>query len=81
MAGFAGASITGRVALVPILRAGSGMLDAMLDLFPDASVYHLGLFRDKVSLTPTEYYSKLPGTQGAHTAPLQVLAHRLFPFF
>lgn len=65
MANFTGTKITGRIALVPILRAGSGMLDAMLDLFPDASVYHLGLFRDKVSLSPTEYYSKLPGTEGA----------------
>lgn len=66
MATFTGGKITGRIALIPILRAGSGMLDAMLELFPEASVYHLGLFRDKVSLTPTEYYSKLPGTEGAY---------------
>lgn len=69
MGPFSGASVTGRVALIPILRAGSGMLDAMLDIFPDASVFHLGLFRDKVSLTPTEYYSKLPGEQGTYTTP------------
>lgn len=36
------------------------MTDSMLSLFPDASVFHLGLYRDKVSFTPTEYYSKLP---------------------
>jgi len=36
------------------------MTDAMLELFPEAKVYHLGLFREKVSLQPVEYYSKLP---------------------
>lgn len=36
------------------------MTDALLSMFPDAPVYHLGLFREKVSLSPVEYYSKLP---------------------
>jgi uracil phosphoribosyltransferase len=38
---------------VPILRSGSAILDTMLDLFPAASVYHLGLYRDKHTLLPT----------------------------
>ncbi|KAG7097111.1 hypothetical protein E1B28_004489 [Marasmius oreades] len=46
--------------LTPILRAGLGMSDALLSLVHDAPVYHLGLFREKVSLQPVEYYSKLP---------------------
>jgi uracil phosphoribosyltransferase len=41
------------IALVPILRSGSAILDTMLDLFPAASVYHLGLYRDKHTLLPT----------------------------
>ena len=47
--------------LVPILRAGSGMLDGMLDLLPTASVGHLGLQRDPTTLKPSEYYFKAPG--------------------
>ncbi|CEL57679.1 uracil phosphoribosyltransferase [Rhizoctonia solani AG-1 IB] len=57
---FVGSTIKPRVGIVPILRAGLGMTDAMLSLFPTAPVYHIGLFREKVSLQPVEYYSKLP---------------------
>ncbi|KAB5592357.1 Uracil phosphoribosyltransferase [Ceratobasidium theobromae] len=57
---FTGSTIKPRVGIVPILRAGLGMSDSMLNLFPTAPVYHLGLFREKVSLQPVEYYSKLP---------------------
>ncbi|KAJ7591196.1 uracil phosphoribosyltransferase-domain-containing protein [Mycena floridula] len=60
IAPFVGTSIKPRIGLTPILRAGLGMTDAMLTLFPEAPVYHLGLFREKVSLQPVEYYSKLP---------------------
>jgi uracil phosphoribosyltransferase len=49
-----------RVGIVPILRAGLGMADGVLDLIPDAQVWHVGLFRDEHTLTPTEYYNKLP---------------------
>ncbi|KAJ3523937.1 hypothetical protein NM688_g8643 [Phlebia brevispora] len=49
-----------KIGLTPVLRAGLGMTDAMLTLFPSAPVYHLGIFREKVSLQPVEYYSKLP---------------------
>jgi len=48
------------VVLVPILRAGTGMLGSVLDLIPTAKVGHIGLYRDPASLTPVEYYAKLP---------------------
>ncbi len=49
-----------KLALVPILRAGLGMVDGMLNLIPMAKVGHIGLYRDPVSLEPVEYYCKLP---------------------
>ncbi len=51
-----------RIGLIPILRAGLGMVDAMLELMPTAQVWHLGLFRDERTLRPVEYYNKLPNT-------------------
>lgn len=53
--------IAGRkLAFVPILRAGCGMLDAMLSMVPAAKVGHIGLYRDETTLQPVEYYCKLP---------------------
>lgn len=49
-----------KVALVPILRAGLGMVDGMLTLIPSAKVGHIGLYRDHETLQPVEYYNKLP---------------------
>ncbi len=49
-----------RVGLIPILRAGLGMVDAMLELLPTAEVWHIGLYRDERTLKPVEYYNKLP---------------------
>ena len=49
-----------KLAFVPILRAGSGMLDAMLQMIPAAKVGHIGLYRDEATLEPVEYYKKLP---------------------
>ena len=49
-----------RVLAVPILRAGLGMVDAMLELIPSAKVGHIGLYRDPETLEPVEYYCKLP---------------------
>ncbi|KAG8855608.1 hypothetical protein FRB96_006803 [Tulasnella sp. 330] len=49
-----GSAIQPSIALTPILRAGLGMTNAMLSLFPDAHVYHIGLFREKISLQPVE---------------------------
>lgn len=54
-------SISGRkLAIVPILRAGLGMVDGFLSLLPAAKVGHVGLYRDPVTLEPVEYYCKLP---------------------
>jgi len=49
-----------KVTIVPILRAGLGMVDAMLQLLPNASVGHVGLYRDPKTLRPVEYYCKFP---------------------
>ncbi|MBR4304794.1 MAG: uracil phosphoribosyltransferase [Clostridia bacterium] len=49
-----------KLAIVPILRAGLGMVDAMLELIPSAKVGHIGLYRDPETLEPVEYYCKLP---------------------
>ncbi|KAI0736132.1 armadillo/beta-catenin/plakoglobin [Fomitopsis betulina] len=57
---FTGTAIKPQIALAPVLRAGLGMTAALLNLFPTAQVYHLGIFREKVTLQPVEYYSKLP---------------------
>ena len=77
-----------RIGLIPILRAGLGMVDAMLELMPTAQVWHLGLFRDERTLRPVEYYNKLPdsanvdlclildpmlATGGSATAAIEVL--------
>ena len=53
--------ITGKtVAIIPILRAGLGMVNGMLKLIPAAKVGHIGLYRDPKTLKPVEYYCKLP---------------------
>lgn len=49
-----------KMAVVPILRAGLGMVDGILDLIPAAKVGHIGLYRDPETLEPVEYYCKLP---------------------
>ncbi|MGE5474015.1 MAG: uracil phosphoribosyltransferase [Ignavibacteriales bacterium] len=49
-----------KLGIVPILRAGLGMVDAMLKLIPSAKVGHIGLYRDPNTLNPVEYYCKLP---------------------
>ena len=55
-----GGFIEKQVALVPILRAGLGMVDALMSLIPAAKVGHIGLYRDHETLQPVEYYCKLP---------------------
>jgi uracil phosphoribosyltransferase len=52
--------VADRIGLFPILRAGLGMADAILQLVPTAQVWHLGLYRDHETLKPVEYYNKLP---------------------
>lgn len=53
-----------KLAIVPILRAGIGMVDGMLSLIPTAKVGHIGLYRDPDTLEPVEYYCKLPADCG-----------------
>ncbi|HEX5396100.1 MAG TPA: uracil phosphoribosyltransferase [Candidatus Limnocylindria bacterium] len=55
-----GAELEPKIGLVPVLRAGLGMVDAMLELMPSAEVWHIGLYRDERTLKPVEYYNKLP---------------------
>lgn len=55
-----GSQLLHRVGLVPIMRAGIGMVDAMLNMIPTAEVWHLGLYRDEETATPVRYYCKLP---------------------
>lgn len=56
-----------RIGVVPILRAGLGMVDPILDLIPEAEVWHVGLYRDEQTAEPVEYYSKLE-----HAAPVEL---------
>ena len=49
-----------KLAIIPILRAGLGMVDAMVDLIPSAKIGHIGLYRDPETHLPVEYYCKLP---------------------
>ncbi len=80
-----------KLAVVPILRAGLGMVDGMLQLIPNAKVGHIGLYRDPDSLKPVEYYCKLPAdcaqrqvfvvdpmlaTGGSSVAAIQMLKDR-----
>jgi len=60
LAEMTGAKVAERVGLVPILRAGLGMVEGVWDLIPGAEVWHIGLYRDERTLRPVEYYNKLP---------------------
>src|SRR5262245_35635404 len=63
-----GQGLSQRVGLVPILRAGLGMVDPILNLIPTAEVWHLGLYRDEETALPVEYYSKLPQSEPVDVA-------------
>lgn len=63
-----GVKIRGRIGLVPILRAGLGMVDPVLDLLPMAEVWHLGLYRDEATAQPVRYYDKLPAQRPVDVA-------------
>jgi uracil phosphoribosyltransferase len=63
-----GQALAQRVGLVPILRAGLGMVDPILNLIPSAEVWHLGLYRDEETARPVEYYSKLPESEPVDVA-------------
>jgi len=55
-----GAELQEKIGLVPILRAGLGMVEGVWGLMPSAEVWHIGLYRDEHTLRPVEYYNKLP---------------------
>jgi uracil phosphoribosyltransferase len=55
-----GSHLEEEVGLVPILRAGLGMVDGILEMIPGAQVWHLGIYRDEQTLRPISYYNKLP---------------------
>ncbi len=60
LAAYQGKEIGERIGLVPILRAGLGMVDPVLEMIPTVRVWHLGLYRDTKTLEPVSYYNKLP---------------------
>ena len=53
-----GQQLASRVALIPVMRAGLGMVEPMLSVLPNAAVHHIGMFRDKFSLQPVLYFNK-----------------------
>ena len=55
-----GRELVEKIGLVPILRAGLGMVEGFWELMPSAEVWHIGLYRDEHTLKPVEYYNKLP---------------------
>lgn len=55
-----GQELVHKIGLVPILRAGLGMVEGIWELMPSAEVWHIGLYRDEKTLKPVEYYNKLP---------------------
>jgi len=65
LAPYHGVRLAQTVGLVPVLRAGIGMVEAALQLIPEAQVWHIGLFRDERTLRPIEYYNKLPSSATA----------------
>jgi uracil phosphoribosyltransferase len=55
-----GHTLTEKIGLIPILRAGLGMVDGIWEMMPSAEVWHIGLYRDEETLQPVSYYNKLP---------------------
>lgn len=55
-----GSEVNEKVGLIPVLRAGLGMVDGIWEMMPGAEVWHIGLYRDERTLKPVSYYNKLP---------------------
>jgi uracil phosphoribosyltransferase len=85
-----GYEVREKIGLVPILRAGLGMVEGVWEMMPNAEVWHIGLYRDEKTLRPVEYYNKLPlkptvsvclildpmlATGGSATATVDLLKH------
>ncbi|GAB4428866.1 MAG: uracil phosphoribosyltransferase [Anaerolineales bacterium] len=60
LAKITGQELEEKIGLIPILRAGLGMVEGVWELMPSAEVWHIGLYRDERTLRPVEYYNKLP---------------------
>jgi uracil phosphoribosyltransferase len=60
LAKMTGSEVDEDIGLIPILRAGLGMVEGVWELLPSAKVWHIGLYRDEETLKPVEYYNKLP---------------------
>ena len=60
LAQMTGSELKEKIGLVPILRAGLGLVEGFWELMPSAEVWHIGLYRDEKTLRPVEYYNKLP---------------------
>ena len=60
LAKMTGQELQEKIGLVPILRAGLGLVEGFWELMPSAEVWHIGLYRDEKTLRPVEYYNKLP---------------------
>ena len=63
-----GSELDAAISVVPVLRAGLGMVDPLLELIPDASVWHLGLYRNEETAEPVGYYDKLPSGNASDVA-------------
>ena len=63
-----GKRLAQRIGLIPILRAGLGMVEPVLELIPSAQVWHLGLYRDEATAQPVKYYAKLPSERPVDVA-------------
>jgi uracil phosphoribosyltransferase len=55
-----GSELLDKIGLVPVLRAGLGMVEGIWELMPSSEVWHIGIYRDEKTLKPVEYYNKLP---------------------
>ena len=55
-----GVEVAETIGLVPVMRAGMGMVDGIMELLPSVQVWHIGLYRDEHTLRPVEYYNRLP---------------------
>jgi uracil phosphoribosyltransferase len=63
-----GEELEENIGLVPVLRAGLGMVEGIWEMMPAAEVWHIGLFRDEQTLKPVEYYNKLPVRPTVHVS-------------
>ena len=60
MGSAAGSHLVDKIGLIPVLRAGLGMVEGIWEMMPSAEVWHIGLYRDEQTLKPVSYYNKLP---------------------